>query len=359
MARVLVLSNASLYGGAEVSLETLTPYLLSGEHQYQFIVHHPQHKENLIAQGVLLQDIIVFKKWRKGIPWNLFLFIRSLWTFKPNCIFSNSREGSLYIYLLSLFYPLRRYKIVVYIRDFTCPSYVLRKLKQAIFLIPSQAVQEKREYSKWLSSSRTFILPDPICMPSENIYSEKKQCLLYPTSFIPWKGLEYALYAFSKLEKADMKLIFIGKKVDSAYYHKIKVIIQKLGLEQRVEIHSFANNLEEYYRQALCVINTSISEQGGPETFGRTLIEAWSHKKPVIAFDCGGPKYIVEDEKNGLLVPEKDIDALAKAIETLLSSPKLRTYMGQYGFESVLKNYDATSIAPQLEAFFESAVTEN
>ena len=49
------------------------------------------------------------------------------------------------------------------------------------------------------------------------------------------------------------------------------------------------------------------------ETFGVVLIEALAMGKPIVATMCGGPEDIV-NERNGILVPVKDVEALAKAM---------------------------------------------
>jgi glycosyltransferase involved in cell wall biosynthesis len=81
------------------------------------------------------------------------------------------------------------------------------------------------------------------------------------------------------------------------------------------------------------VCNTSISDHGGPETFGRTIIEAWSYEKPVIAFSVGGPKFIIDNNINGLLINEGDILGLANAINTLNNNnnESLRKKLGESG----------------------------
>ena len=67
------------------------------------------------------------------------------------------------------------------------------------------------------------------------------------------------------------------------------------------------------------------------EPFGITPLEAMASGCAVIASRTGAFEHIVEPEQTGLLVPTDDVEALAKALRTLMSDPELAIAMGQRG----------------------------
>ncbi|MBC2856142.1 glycosyltransferase family 4 protein [Cetobacterium sp. 2A] len=77
------------------------------------------------------------------------------------------------------------------------------------------------------------------------------------------------------------------------------------------------------------------------EGISKVLMEAASMEKPIVATDVTGCREIVENGKNGYLVPPKDVSALAKAIIKILNlDEKELEEMGRYGREKMEKEFD-------------------
>ena len=75
------------------------------------------------------------------------------------------------------------------------------------------------------------------------------------------------------------------------------------------------------------------------EGCSRVLIEAMALAKPVFGTDTGGTPEVIEDGVTGLLVPSRDTDALAAAIEKLAGDETLRKEMGEAGRRRVKENF--------------------
>jgi glycosyltransferase involved in cell wall biosynthesis len=76
------------------------------------------------------------------------------------------------------------------------------------------------------------------------------------------------------------------------------------------------------------------------EGFPRSLMEASAMQVPSVATNIRGCREVVDDGKNGLLVPLGDVESLAVAIRNLLSNPDLGKKMGKNGRQIALKRFD-------------------
>jgi glycosyltransferase involved in cell wall biosynthesis len=82
------------------------------------------------------------------------------------------------------------------------------------------------------------------------------------------------------------------------------------------------------------------------------LVEAMAMKLPVVSTFVAGVPELVQDEQNGLLVPEKDAEALVAAIQRLFADPELRRRLGERGRETVLRRFDRSRNIQELVTLF-------
>lgn len=76
------------------------------------------------------------------------------------------------------------------------------------------------------------------------------------------------------------------------------------------------------------------------ESFGNVIVEAMACAKPVVSSRVGGPREIICEGWDGLLIEPGDAAGLAKYLIRLLGDPELRQLMGQRGREKVVTRYD-------------------
>jgi len=89
-----------------------------------------------------------------------------------------------------------------------------------------------------------------------------------------------------------------------------------------------------------------------------SILEALACETPVIATKCGGPTEIVQDYKNGLLVPVKDPVRLAESIQYLLSNGEIRRKFGKAGRKWVSRNASLQATTEKLVKIYEELISQ-
>jgi len=78
--------------------------------------------------------------------------------------------------------------------------------------------------------------------------------------------------------------------------------------------------------------------------------------RPVVATAVGGTPEAVDDGRTGLLVPPRDVGALADAVATLIDDPDLRGRLGRAGRARVAERFDAERADRRVLEVYEAAV---
>jgi glycosyltransferase involved in cell wall biosynthesis len=152
----------------------------------------------------------------------------------------------------------------------------------------------------------------------------------------PEKGIQYLLDAVSKLKHdAAWALEIVGPSEFPAYRKKLGEIVAELGLRDRITWTGYVPNgqpLFERMRSADLFVLPTLSE-GTPHV----LVEARANGLPCISTTVGGVPTTVTDGFDALLVPPKDSQALALAIERVIRDGDLRRALIRNGFVAARK----------------------
>jgi glycosyltransferase involved in cell wall biosynthesis len=125
----------------------------------------------------------------------------------------------------------------------------------------------------------------------------------------------------------------VSQEKDIAYFIDL---IRALELSEHVVMDVFPLEfMPEMYRVADVVVYPS----SAPEPFGLTMLEAFAAARPIIVTDMGGMPEIVQNEITGYVIHQRDSEALADRIITLLASDRLRQRIGKTGRRHVEQHY--------------------
>lgn len=159
------------------------------------------------------------------------------------------------------------------------------------------------------------------------------------------KGLHYLLHALPEiLKQQPVQLIITGEGDCKQEWMELTTT---LGLDEHVQWAGFVSSerLAELYNTCSCYVHPAIyDDRGDTEGLGVVLIEALRHRKPVIASEVGGIVDIIKHEETGLLVPEKDSQALTESILRILADRQLAASLADRGFEYCQETFDWDAI---------------
>lgn len=136
----------------------------------------------------------------------------------------------------------------------------------------------------------------------------------------------------------------------------VENLISRYALETHISIEPGVAQeaLRSIYRTAtLFVLPCHIVENGDRDGIPNVLAEAMASGIPVISTAVSGIPELIEHRRNGLLVPQRDPEALAKAMEELLRDARLREALAAAGRESVCRMFDSSVTTARLFDLFQ------
>jgi glycosyltransferase involved in cell wall biosynthesis len=128
---------------------------------------------------------------------------------------------------------------------------------------------------------------------------------------------------------------------------ELRALVGRLGLERCVTLASdFAA-----YEDVLDAIDVVV-QSSQVDVSGLSILEAMGHGRPVIAFNTGTACEIIEDRKTGLLVPKGDVEALADAIQQLITDVEAARRMGEEARRAVKKRFNVRIVGRETLLYY-------
>ena len=143
----------------------------------------------------------------------------------------------------------------------------------------------------------------------------------------PWKGQDVAIEAVGSLLEtgAPAQLRVVGGAItdnDALFERRLRQLAGPFA--GSISIEPEVDDVRPLYRWCDVVLHTAVR----PEPFGRVIVEAMASGRVAVATNLGGPREIVREGVDGLLVSPGDRKTLALTIRKLLQDPRLVETMG-------------------------------
>ncbi len=166
----------------------------------------------------------------------------------------------------------------------------------------------------------------------------------------PYKGLEYLILAEPLISEhiEDVRITIAGRGEDFSRYR------QMMKNSERFEVHNSwvsDDTRDELFQRASVVVLPYVSA-----TQSGVVPVAYSFGKPVVVTDVGALSDAVDHGRTGLLIPPRDVQALAEAIITLLRDKKSRRQMGANGRKKMQDEWVPDVVARRTVETYRSAI---
>lgn len=229
-------------------------------------------------------------------------------------------------------------------------QYLLKKADGIIF----QTYDAMKYYYK-KPSNKCVIIPNPIVIKNlPNKYEGTREKKIVNVGRLhEQKNQKLLIEAFVKAHKIvpDYKLEIYGQ---GHLEKELLNLIKKLKAEEYISLMGTSNSLlKEIVNSSLFILSSNY--EGMPNA----LIEAMCLGIPSISTDCpcGGPRELINNYENGLLVPIKNIDKMTDAIIEILTNRELSNKISENSFD--LRNrLDSKKIAEQWLIFLDKILNK-
>jgi glycosyltransferase involved in cell wall biosynthesis len=209
--------------------------------------------------------------------------------------------------------------------------------------------QDARDYVEYLPEPPMIaVIPNTVRKLGGDQARLSGTTVLAAGRLTPQKGFDLLIHAFALVasDRPHWQLRICGR---GPQRRELLRLIDAHGLDDVITLPGAVRRLgDEMERASLFVLSSRF------EGFPLILIEAMSKGLPIVSFDCPtGPRDVIEDHRNGLLVPSGDIDALAASILELIADSGLRRRLGTAAALTARK-YTIEAIGPRWEQLLDA-----
>ena len=209
-------------------------------------------------------------------------------------------------------------------------------------------VLTEEDHRNWPELNNVVVIPDPLTFSSSTYSTSTEKRVIAVGRYVYQKGFDLLLRSWALVEKStsDWILTIVGEGDRSPY----DSLIDELNIDRtRCKLLGPTDRIQEEYMSSSFLVMSSRFEG-----FGMVLVEAMANGLPVISFDCPcGPKDIIQNHIDGLLVENGNVEKLAEAIIWMIQHPEERQKMANNAVENV-QRFKIEQIAEQWKLLFEA-----
>lgn len=199
----------------------------------------------------------------------------------------------------------------------------------------------------WTELENVTVIPNPLTfLPNKTSLCDSKQVIAVGR-YDKQKGFDMLISAWRivAMKHADWILRIFG---DGPLRKELELLVAEKGVADSLYLEFPTKNIaDKYVESSVFVLSSRF------EGFGLVIIEAMVCGLPVVSFACPcGPRDIIKDQEDGILVEKENIENLAENISRLIENEEERSQMGKNALRNV-QRYRMANIAVLWKNLFE------
>lgn len=223
----------------------------------------------------------------------------------------------------------------------------MRRWYPKLDAVATLTTRDAAEFTEALGpEARVERIPNLVPMPDNEPAPLDSTVAVAAGRLTPQKGFDMLIDAWAKVVTRhpdwELRIFGVGSHRDA-----LRTQVESTGMSGHVRLMGSTKKLEKQIRASAMYVLSSRYE-GLP----MTILEAMQQGVPVVAFDCHtGPADIITHDRDGILVPPTDVDALAAAITEMIENPERRRALGAEAHKSI-RRFSGESIRPRWEKLY-------
>jgi len=157
------------------------------------------------------------------------------------------------------------------------------------------------------------------------------------------KAFDILLRALPNVPRAHLWLAGIGPENGS-----LRALAARMGVDDRVHFLGWRTDTGALLEAADCLVCPS-----RVEPLGNVVLEAWTHRKPVVAAMSHGPAGLISDGETGLLAPIEDVASLTTALNRVLADKSLALRLAEAGYAEYMSKFSRKAVIEAYVSFLE------
>jgi hypothetical protein len=231
-------------------------------------------------------------------------------------------------------------------------QYWMWQLIRQVRQLKSFVVLSHEDAAEWTELNNVTVIYNPLpFLPEQQSDNTPKQVIAVGR-YVPQKGFDRLISAWSIVNKKHPDWIL--RIYGDGMREQLQNQIYELGISPSCILeHSTPDIVDKYCKSSIFVLSSRY------EGFGMVIIEAMACGVPPVSFTCPcGPRDIISDGINGLLVENGNIEGLAEKICYLIENENVRREMGRQARMDI-ERFRIEPIAEQWKTLFESIIEKN